>query len=81
MTIEPSDITHITSALKDYPANGILDFNIKGHGLLLQYGLVESRETKKHCQYCGAERPDHRWHAISPAGRVLMAALGIQHGD
>lgn len=78
MSIEPSDITHITSALRSYPANGQLDFNIKGHTLLVQHGLVEPRETKKRCQTCGHERPDHHWHVISPAGHVLMAALGIE---
>lgn len=79
MTIDPSDLKHIETALRDYPANGQLDFNIKGHGLLTQYGLVEPRDTKKRCQACGAERPDHHWHAISPAGRVLMAVMGIVH--
>jgi hypothetical protein len=77
--IDATDLKHIGDALRDYPANGILDFNIKGHGLLLQHGLVEPRETKKRCQACGTERPDHHWHAISPAGRVLMAAMGIVH--
>lgn len=81
MNIDPHDITQITTALKDYPANGILDFSQRGHVLLLEHGLVEPRETKKRCQACGHERPDHHWHAISPAGRVLMAAMGIEHGE
>lgn len=76
MQIDPDMVPLLAQALKDYPANGKLNFDIKAHVYLREYGLVEEKHSEKQCSACGASRPDHYWHAITPAGRIFMAASG-----
>ena len=76
MKIDPNDIPLLARALADYPANGKPDLTDPISVKLREYGLIEERHTKKHCPTCGTERPDYHWYAITPAGRIFMAASG-----
>jgi hypothetical protein len=66
------EIAAMMNALRNYPPNGKPDLTDAANVRLREFGLIEECHTKKRCGACGAERPDHYWYAITPAGRLFM---------
>lgn len=45
-------------------------------GLAVLHGLIEAREQEKSCPTCGKPKFDYRYWRATPAGRLLVSALG-----
>ncbi len=72
--LTPEIVANMAASLHNYPPNGKPDMSVLANARLVEFGLIEETHTNKTCSGCGTQRPDHYWHKITPAGRVLMAA-------
>lgn len=70
-------IARLTSALLNFPANGKPALDDNNWDLVL-VGFIAEHEVTKPCRNCGQTLTDYRFFKITQAGRLFLAAQGIE---